>query len=211
MKTAIAYIRVSTARQGRSGLGLDAQRATIERLAEAEGFAVADTFIEVETGKGADALDRRPELAAALKAARKVKAHVIVAKLDRLSRDVHFISGLMAHKVPFIVAELGVDADPFMLHLYAALAEKERALISRRTKEALAAAKARGQKLGNRALAAANRAAAVQRARTLRPMMKELAGLSARAAASALNARKIATPTGAPWSYKTVQRVRSRL
>jgi DNA invertase Pin-like site-specific DNA recombinase len=102
-KAAIAYVRVSTQGQGRSGLGLEAQREAIARFAEAEGFAVAVTFTEVETGKGADALERRPKLAAAIKAARKLKGPVIVSKLDRLSRDVHFISGLMAHKVPFIV------------------------------------------------------------------------------------------------------------
>src|SRR5258705_6089263 len=94
-------------------------------------------------------LDRRPELAAALADARRLKCPVLVAKLDRLSRDVHFISGLMAHKVSFIVAELGSDADPFMLHLYAALAEKERQLIAERTRSALAARKAQGTKLGN--------------------------------------------------------------
>jgi DNA invertase Pin-like site-specific DNA recombinase len=87
----------------------------------------------VETGKGADALDRRPQLKAALAAARKLKCQVAVAKLDRLSRDVHFISGLMAHKVPFLVAELGSD----VVHLFAALAEKERSLISTRTRQAL--------------------------------------------------------------------------
>ena len=90
-------------------------------------------FTEVETGKGADALDRRPQLAAALATARQAKCPVLVAKLDRLSRDVAFIAGLMAQRVPFIVAELGADADPFMLHLYAALAEKERRQISERT------------------------------------------------------------------------------
>ena len=100
-----------------------------------------------------DALERRPQLAAALAKARKLKCAVLVAKLDRLSRDVHFISGLMAHKVPFIVAELGADCDPFTLHLYAALAEKERALISHRTREALKAAKARGVVLGSPKLA----------------------------------------------------------
>jgi DNA invertase Pin-like site-specific DNA recombinase len=99
---------------------------------------------EVETGKGSDALDRRPKLAAALAETRQHGKHcpVAVSKLDRLSRDVHFISGLMAHRVPFLVAELGADADPFMLHLFAALAQKERAPISQRTK-ALAAGKAR--------------------------------------------------------------------
>ena len=91
----------------------------------------------------------RPQLAAALAHARKLKAPVIVAKLDRLGRDVHFISGLMVNRVPFIVTELGIDTDPFMLHIYAALAQKERALISARTKAALKAAKARGVKLGN--------------------------------------------------------------
>jgi DNA invertase Pin-like site-specific DNA recombinase len=103
----------------------------------------------VETGKGSDALGRRPELAAALAKARTLRCPVAVAKLDRLSRDVHFISGLMAHRVPFVVAELGPDVDPFVLHLYAALVEKERALISGRTKSALAAAKARGVALEN--------------------------------------------------------------
>jgi DNA invertase Pin-like site-specific DNA recombinase len=105
-------------------------------------------FVEVETGKGSDALDRRPQLAAALHEARKQRCSVGVAKLDRLSRDVHFISGLMAHRVPFVVAELGPDVHPFILHLFAALAEKERAMIAARTKAALAAVKARGVTLG---------------------------------------------------------------
>src|SRR4030088_3698532 len=96
-----------------------------------------------------DALDRRPQLAAALAAAKASKCSVVVAKLDRLSRDVAFVAGLMAQRVPFIVAELGRDADPFMLHLYAALAEKERRLISERTTAALQAKKANGAKLGN--------------------------------------------------------------
>ena len=145
----ISYIRVSTQKQGRSGLGLEAQRAANAQFASREGFAIAAEFTEVETGKGADALDRRPQLAAALADARRRKCPIVVAKLDRLSRDVAFISGLMARKVPFIVAELGADVDPFMLHIYAALAEKERRNISIRTKQALAAAKARGVRLGN--------------------------------------------------------------
>ena len=124
MKPIVAYIRVSTARQGRSGLGLEAQRAAIARFCEAEGYEVVAERLEVETGKGADALDRRPELAAALSEAKRRKCPVLVAKLDRLSRDVAFIAGLMAQRVPFIVAELGPDADPFMLHIYAALAER---------------------------------------------------------------------------------------
>jgi DNA invertase Pin-like site-specific DNA recombinase len=143
-KQIVAYVRVSTAQQGRSGLGLEAQRAALDRFAETEGFQIVAEHVEVESGKGADALERRPQLAAALAAARKRKCPVTVAKLDRLSRDVHFISGLMTHKVPFIVAELGADVDPFVLHLFAALPQKERALISQRTREALKAAKARG-------------------------------------------------------------------
>src|SRR6516162_8680460 len=158
MKPIIAYCRVSTGRQGRSGLGLEAQREATQRFANANGFAITgEPFVEVETGKGADALERRPQLKGALDAARKRKCPVIVAKLDRLSRDVHFISGLMQQKVPFIVAELGPDVDPFMLHIYAALAEKERRNISDRTREALAAAKARGQQLGDPQIGQRNR------------------------------------------------------
>jgi DNA invertase Pin-like site-specific DNA recombinase len=122
MKTAIAYYRVSTQRQGRSGLGIEAQKAAVARFAQQEGIELIDEHTEVETGNGADALAHRPTLSMALAIAKKAKCPVIVAKLDRLSRDVHFISGLMAHRVPFVVAELGADADPFMLHLYAALA-----------------------------------------------------------------------------------------
>lgn len=212
MKTAIAYTRVSTAQQGRSGLGLEAQQAALARFAEAEGYNLIQTFQEIETGKGADALDRRPQLSAALKAARQHKAPIVVAKLDRLSRDVHFISGLMSHKTPFIVAELGADADPFMLHLYAALAEKERAMISRRTKDALAAKKAQGVKLGGlNAKGIQNRDDAKERAEALRPIFAELAGKSARAIAAVLNERKVATPSGKAWYAATVIRVQQRL
>jgi DNA invertase Pin-like site-specific DNA recombinase len=212
MKTAIAYTRVSTAQQGKFGLGLEAQQAALARFAEAEGFELVQMFQEVETGKGADALNRRPQLAAALKAAKKIKSPIIVAKLDRLSRDVHFISGLMTHKTPFIVAELGADADPFMLHLYAALAEKERAMISRRTKDALAAKKAQGVTLGGlRAYGIQARDDAMDRAEQLRPVFAELAGLSARKIAATLNERKIATPGGGVWHAATVIRVQKRL
>jgi DNA invertase Pin-like site-specific DNA recombinase len=212
VKTAIAYTRVSTASQGRSGLGLEAQRAALARFAEVEGFKLLETFSEVETGKGSDALDRRPQLAEALKLAKRHKAPIIVAKLDRLSRDVHFISGLMAHKTPFIVAELGADADPFMLHLYAALAEKERRLISQRTRDALAAKKAQGVKLGGlNAKGVRNRDEAKARAEALRPLMSELSSLSARAIAAELNTRGVATPSGARWHTETVLRVQRRL
>src|SRR6201986_1037020 len=149
MERAVAYLRVSTQRQQRSGLGIEAQRATIARFAEAEGLTIIAEFIEAESGKGADALDRRPQLAAALAKAKSAKCAVLVSKLDRLSRDAAFVAGLMAQRVPFIVAELGRDADPFMLHLYAALSEKERRLISECPKAALAIRKATGTKLGN--------------------------------------------------------------
>src|SRR6476660_8362236 len=212
MKSAIAYYRVSTQRQGRSGLGLEAQRTAVARFAEAEGITIAGEFTEVETGKGADALDRRPQLAAALAAARREKCPVLVAKLDRLSRDVAFMAGLRAQRVPFIVAELGADADPFMLHLYAALAEKERAMISRRTKDALAAKKAQGVKLGGlNAKGIQNRDEARARAEALRPIFAELAGMSARAIATELNERNVPTPNGGPWYAATVIRVQRRL
>jgi DNA invertase Pin-like site-specific DNA recombinase len=136
MKPIIAYLRVSTVQQGRSRLGIEAQREAIARFIETESYRLTGEFVEVETGKGADALDRRPQLVAALAQARKAKCPVVVAKLDRLSRDVHFISGLMSKRVPFVVVGLGTDVDPFMLHIYAALAEKERKLISERTRAA---------------------------------------------------------------------------
>src|SRR5207248_8421635 len=171
------------------------------RFAASEGFEIVRAFEEVETGKGADALDRRPQLAAALAEARRRKCSIAVAKLDRLSRDVHFISGLMAHRVPFLVAELGSDVDPFILHLFAALAEKERAMIATRTKAALQAAKARGVKLGGPRLKEARRlalkaveAAADQHAANVLPIIRDIRRAGAgtlRDIADALNARGI--------------------
>jgi DNA invertase Pin-like site-specific DNA recombinase len=212
MHSIVAYLRVSTQKQGASGLGIEAQREAIRRFAEVERYQIADTFTEVETGKGADALERRPQLAAAIEAARRAKCPVVVSKLDRLSRDVHFISGLMKERVPFVVTELGADTDPFMLHIYAALAEKERRLISERTKAGLAAAKARGVKLGgaNEQSEIAARQAR-ERAERLRPIFAELAGLSAHKIADELNRRGIETPKGGKWYAATVIRVRERL
>jgi DNA invertase Pin-like site-specific DNA recombinase len=216
----IGYVRVSTAKQGRSGLGLEAQQETLRRFAEAEGFTLERVFVEVETGKGADALDRRPELAAALAEARKRRCNVAVAKLDRLSRDVHFISGLMAQRVPFLVAELGVDVDPFILHLFAALGEKERALISTRTRDGLAAVKRRGVKLGGPKLAEARVAAvaaieanADRYAANVVPIIHAIqkAGASTlREIADALNARGVATARGGQWHAMTVRNVLAR-
>lgn len=211
MKQMIAYLRVSTDRQGKSGLGLDAQRDHLTRFAGAEGFQIVAEYVEIETGKGADALAKRPQLAAALTDARRRKCAVAVAKLDRLSRDVHFISGLMTQRVPFIVTELGVNADPFMLHIYAALAQQERRMISERTRDALARAKDRGIVLGNAEQAAANKSEALDRARDLTAAFRPFANLSAAKAADALNAAGVDTPTGAAWSAKTVIRVRNRI
>jgi DNA invertase Pin-like site-specific DNA recombinase len=211
MQPLVAYHRVSTASQGRSGLGLEAQRAAIQAFAATEGFSIVGEFTEVESGKGSDALERRPQLKAALKEAKKLKCQVAVAKLDRLSRDVAFIAGLMAQRVPFIVTALGRNVDPFTLHIYAALAEQERRMISQRTSAGLQAAKARGVKLGNQQVADANHAAAKARAEALRSVLHELTGQSANAIARVLNERSVPTPTGSPWSAKTVIRVQKRL
>jgi DNA invertase Pin-like site-specific DNA recombinase len=222
-KAAVAYLRVSTARQGKSGLGLEAQRQAVQAFAAAHGFTIAGELVEVETGKGSDALKRRPQLVAALQVARKrgKGTPILVAKLDRLSRDVAFISGLMAQKVPFVVAELGPDADPFMLHLYAALAEKERALISVRTRAALQAAKARGVRLGNRSnLDEARRrgiearvAQAERHAQHALSLIREAQASGARSLAEiadALNARGVPTSRGGSWAPTTVKRVLDR-
>lgn len=222
MTQVVTYIRVSTAGQGRSGLCIEAQRAALARFAEAEGCETLAEFVEVETGKGADALDRRPKLAAALAMAKKAKASVVVAKLDRLSRDVAFISDLMARRVPFIVAELGADADPFMLHLYAALAEKERNLIADRTRLALAARKAQGVKLGNPTNlaqagakgAASQRAEAEAFAANVLPIVRQIQAAGAttpRAVAAALNARGIHTARGGAWYDSTVRNLLARV
>lgn len=155
MREAIGYTRVSTQEQGRSGLGLEAQREQIERFCETEGFQIINWHTDTQSGKGDQNTNQRPGLAAALAQAEKAKCHIIVAKLDRLSRDVAFVSDLMKQRVPFIAANLGADVDSFMLHVYAAVGEQERNLIAKRTREALAAKKARGEKLGNPNLALA--------------------------------------------------------
>ena len=218
---AIAYYRVSTSQQGRSGLGLESQQSDVRAFCEKEEIEILGEFTEVETGKGSDALDRRPQLAAALREARRQGAYVIVSKLDRLSRDVHFVSGLMTHKVPFVVTALGKDADPFMLHLYAALSEKERTLISERTRAALAAAKARGVELGNRTNldearakgTAVIRAKADQDAARLADVLIPMraAGASLRAMASRLEALGIPTARGGQWQARQVARILDRL
>jgi DNA invertase Pin-like site-specific DNA recombinase len=216
----IGYVRVSTDKQGKSGLGIEAQKQALERFAAAEGFELDRVYVEIETGKGADALDRRPQLAAALKEARRQRCSIAVAKLDRLSRDVAFISGLMAKRVPFLVADLGPDIDPFVLHLFAALAQKERALISRRTTEALAAAKAKGVVLGNPQIERAREKAvakitdrADQRAANVISIMRQIqrsGATSLRQIAEALNARGINAPRGGQWHATSVRNVMAR-
>jgi DNA invertase Pin-like site-specific DNA recombinase len=216
MGQAVAYYRVSTAGQARSGLGIEAQREAVRRFAETEGIIIIAEHVEVETGRGGDSLERRPELARALTQARKAKCPVLVAKLDRLSRDVHFISGLMTHRVPFVVAELGRDAD-----LYTALAQQQRALISARTKAALAVKKAQGVKLGNphyrealKKAHAANRAAADRHAAHVVPIIGEITASGVTTLlgiAKALNARGVHTARGGGWYAQTVANVLARV
>jgi DNA invertase Pin-like site-specific DNA recombinase len=210
----VAYYRVSTKKQKVSGLGLEGQRTAVAAFAAAEGRKIAAEYTEVETGKGADALDRRPQLKAALNLAKQRRASVCVARLDRLSRDVHFISGLMSQRVPFIVTALGKDVDNFVLHIYAALAEKERQLISDRTIAGLQAAKAKGKKLGNpmlktkpgTTLAENNRALAAARDKVIEPVLRELSHLSPQKAANEIERRGLSK-----MSLKTVKRARVRL
>jgi len=222
MERAIAYLRVSTQGQERSGLGIEAQRAAIERFAAAESLLITAEYSEFETGKGVDALDRRPQLATALAAARRAKCSIVVSKLDRLSRDVAFVSGLMSQRVAFIVAEIGRDADPFMLHLYAALAEKERRLISERTTAALQAKKASGAKLGNPTNLCvagsigriAQAQAADEFATNLMPVVQAIrnaGALTLSEIANALNGRGIRPARGSKWHRSSVRNLIARI
>lgn len=212
----VAYYRVSTTGQGVSGLGLEAQREAVERYLNGGSWSLIEAFTEVETGKGSNALDRRPQLKAALAYARKHKATLVIAKLDRLARNVHFISGLMETGVEFVAADRP-DADRFTLHLEAALAEREARVISERTKAALAAAKRRGVVLGanGRTLAVRNRAEAVARVAPMAGRLTALRGegLSLRRIASTLNAEGVSPPgaSGGVWHPATVQRALERV
>lgn len=215
MKPAVIYLRVSTSEQGKSGLGLDGQAAALGSFCAAEGFNVVAEYQDVASGKLP--VEARPGLAAALERARKLRCPVIVAKLDRLSRDVAFISGLMARGVPFIVAEFGVDTDPFILHLFAALSEKERRMIGDRTRAALRVKKEAGALLGNRTnLAEARRKAAEVKAATarvfadrVRPEIERMqaGGDSRNRIAARLNAMGVPTARNGAWTAKAVGRV----
>jgi len=205
----IAYYRVSTEQQGADGNGIRAQHKAVEDYLNGGRWKLVAEFTEVESGKRND----RPELEKALTACKKHKAKLVIAKLDRLSRNVHFISGLMERKIDFVACDMP-SANAFMINVYAAVAQEERRMISDRTKAGLRAARERGVKLGNPNLPSINSErleAAQARAQTIAPVLTELAGQSARAIAAELNARKIPTPTGAPWSAKTVIRARARL
>ena len=211
---AVAYLRVSTDKQGKGGLGLEAQREAVSQYAKTAGLELLEEFVEVETGKGTLALSKRPQLLAALSEAKKQKAKLVMAKLDRLARNVHFVSGLMETGVDFAVADMP-NADRFQLHLFAALAEKEAELISERTKAALAAAKARGVKLGKNGavLAKRNQQDALARLAPLKGQLKELkdSGLSIRKMAEHLNDRGTLSPAGGKWHPSNLHRALKRI
>ncbi len=211
---AIAYLRVSTDRQGRSGLGLEAQREAVARYARDARLELVGEFVEVETGKGSNALAKRPQLLAALTEAKRSKARLVLAKLDRLARNVHFISGLMETGVDFAVADMP-NADRFQLHLFAALAEKEAEVISQRTKAALAAAKARGTVLGRNGRKLAKKNKTEARAR-LKPIAGRLTamrddGKSIRQMVAELNEDGIPSPGGGKWHTTSLHRALHRL
>ncbi len=204
----VAYYRVSTDRQGRSGLGLDAQREAVRRHLASSGATPLAEFVEVESGKR----NNRPELQKALLACRRHKARLIIAKLDRLSRNVAFIATMMDSGVEFVACD-NPHATRLTLHILAAVAEHEREMIAARTKAALQAAKARGVQLGRNGaeyLAPAYKAAAIERARQLQPVLQGLKGMSAREIAAELTRRGIRTPRGGRWHPQTVMRLLSR-
>jgi DNA invertase Pin-like site-specific DNA recombinase len=224
MASIVAYLRVSTKRQGESGLGLEAQRTAVEAHAAAIGGRVVQWYVEVETGKRAD----RPELQRALAHAKRSKATLCVAKLDRLSRNVRFLATVMDSGCEFAAADMPA-ANRFMLHVMAAVAEHEAKAISERTKAALQAAKARGTLLGaarpgsraltpaatakGRAKAAEVRSAAAQDAyRDIVPTMNELraGGASLHDIAARLNEQQHTTRHGRPWNAMQVSRVLNR-
>lgn len=215
----IAYHRVSTQKQGASGLGLEAQQVAVASYLNGGDWELIAEFQEVETGKGSDALAKRPQLRAALAACRKEGATLIIAKLDRLARNVHFVSGLMESKVRFVACDMP-EANELTIHIMAAFAEHEAKRISQRTKDALAVAKGRGVVLG-KAGAANLRPNVEERQRVanafaekLRPMFESMKarGLSQRGMVAELNNIGVPAPSGrGVWMLATVQRVIARL
>ncbi|EKS29760.1 recombinase family protein [Afipia felis] len=213
----VAYYRVSTAKQGKSGLGLEAQRAAVRSFLNGGSWTLASEFTEVESGQRND----RPELAKALQTCRIYGAKLVIAKLDRLSRDAHFLLGLEKAGVDFVAADMPM-ANRLTVGIMAMVADEERRMISARTKAALAAAKARGKKLGgNRGTVlsasarkkgrAAQTAKAQERAVDLAPVLEEMRrdGItSLRAIAAALTEKGIPTPRGnSRWTAMQVSRL----
>lgn len=217
------YLRVSTQEQGRSGLGLEAQRNTIEQFAKVHGLLILGFVEEVQTGKGNDALTRRPKLAALLKQCKKEKAALIVARTSRLARNVAFGASILEAPVRFIACDAGLDADRFNLHIRMSLDEQERNRISEQTKAALQAAKARGTKLGNPSKAslavavqrsvATRQHAAVAFAESMLPLLRgyQNQGYSLRAIAEDLNRKGVATYRGGEWRASLLCRMMARL
>lgn len=207
----VAYYRVSTDRQGQSGLGLDAQRQAVAQFV-GSGQLVGE-FTEIESGKRHT---NRPQLAAALAECRRRKTTLVIAKLDRLARNVHFISGLMESGAEFVAVDMP-SANRLTIHILAAVAEHEREMISQRTKAALAQAKARGKKLGNPRIEEARKiAATVNRTNVPAPaileMMRDMKaqGKSFRTIAATLNGSSVRTGRGALWHGSTVRTVLER-
>lgn len=214
----IAYYRVSTQKQGQSGLGLEAQQAAVAGYLNGGQWKLLGEFTEVETGKGANALQKRPQLRAALDACRKHKATLVIAKLDRLARNVHFISGLIESGCDFVAADMP-HANKVMLQMHAVMSEWERDQISARTKAALTAAKARGVKLGETGPANL-RGHLDQRAAEADAFAAKLAGvingfraagMTQRQMVVELNQLGIKSPRGGAWGLCQVQRVIRRL
>ena len=207
----VAYYRVSTDRQGQSGLGLEAQQLAVENYLNGGDWQLIDSFTEVESGKRSN----RPQLQVALDACRRQKATLVIAKLDRLGRNVAFIASLMDSRVEFVCCD-NPHANRLMLHMLAAFAEHEREQISKRTKAALAAAKRRGVVLGRngKVLAAENQAQADRFAAAMAPIIAELRTqgfTSQRSLAAELNRQQIPTANGGQWHQPTVQRLLKRL
>lgn len=214
MIKAVAYYRVSTDQQGRSGLGIESQQEAVRLFAEREGYQVTTHYTEIESGKK----NKRPELLAALDQCRKKKATLIIAKLDRLGRNVAFIANLMESRVQFKAVD-NPHADELMIHLLAAFAQHERKQISTRTKDALQAAIRRGKKLGRHGkevLSWQNREAADEFAERMRPIIthiEEQGMTTIRAIRDELNQRKIPTfrSQGEIWHIPTVHRLVRRM
>lgn len=208
----VAYYRVSTTGQGESGLGLDAQRAAVQAYLNAHpGAELVAELTEIESGKKKN----RPELTRAVQLCRRQKATLVIAKLDRLARNVHFISGLMESRVNFVACD-NPHANRLMVHMLAAFAEHEREMISQRTKDGLKAAKARGVKLGTtgNARAAENRAKADSFARQLAKQIRHIPEdlrSTIPNLTDELNARQIPTAKGGSWHRQTVHRILCRL